>query len=1768
LGLTVFSQISSFAAGSVVLAWDASPDASVTGYRVYYGRASGTYTNSAAVGNVTTTTISNLADGATYYFAAVAFDASGAESEFSNETTYTVPAAVVNQPPTLSALSAVTLNEDAPVQIVSLAGITSGSAGETQTLTVTATSSNPSLIPNPAVSYASPNSTGSLTFTPVANGFGSATITVTVNDGQAANNTFSRTFVVTVNAVNDTPTLNALGNLTINEDATVQTVNLTGISSGAANEAQALVVTASSSDPSLIPNPTVNYTSANTAGSLSFAPVANASGSATITVTVNDGQAANHTVTRTFTVTVTPVNDVPTLTSIANIAVEQNSGLRTVNLSGIGTGAANEVQTLIVSATSSNPALIPNPTVNYTSPNATGSLSFTPAVNGTGSATITVTVNDGQAANSTVTRTFTVTVTPVNQPPTLNAIADVNLAEDAGAQTVSLSGISAGGAGETQPLTVTATSSNPGLIPNPTVSYASANATGNLNFTPIANANGVATITVTVNDGQPTNNLVTRTFLVTVNAVNDAPTLNALANANISGNAGSQTVNLSGITSGATNENQTLTVTATSSNPSLIPHPTVNYTSPNATGSLSYAPAANVNGSAVITVTVNDGQAANNSFTRTFTITVNVANNPPTLAALSNVSIGEDAAAQTVNLSGISAGAGENQTLTVTATSSNPSLIPNPTVNYSSPSATGSLNFAPVTDANGSATITVTVNDGQAISNTVSRTFTVTVTPVNDAPTLNPLASLTVDEDSGAQAVALTGIGTGAANETQTLTVTAVSSNPALIPNPTVSYSSPSATGNLNFTPAANASGSATITVTVNDGQAANSTVTQTFTVTVNPVNDAPTLNVIANLGIPENAGPQTVNLSGIGTGAANESQTLTITAVSSNPGLIPHPTVNYNSPNATGSLAFTPAANSSGSAAITVTINDGQPQNNTLVRTFVVSVNLANNPPTLAAIGNVTISEDAAAQTVNLTGITSGSATENQALTVTAVSSNPALIPNPTVNYTSPNATGSLSFTPVANANGAATVTVTVNDGHAVSNLVTRTFIVSVNAVNDAPTLNPLGNLTISEDAGLQSVGLAGISTGAANETQTLTVTAVSSNPSLIPHPTVSYASPAATGNLNFTPVANASGTATITVTVNDGQAVNNTVTQTFTVTVTPVNDAPTLNALADLTIQEDAPAQTVTLSGITSGAANENQTLTVTATSSNPALIPNPTVNYNTPNTGGSLSFTPLTNATGTATITVTVNDGQATNNTLARTFVVTVNAVNDLPTISPIANLSLVSGTNSGPISFTVDDAETAATALTVTRTSSNPTLLPVANIILGGSAANRTVSLASAVGQTGISDVTLTVNDGTGTRSTTFRVTVTAPPPQVGQLAVNKSGSGTVSPDLSTMELIVGQSYTVTATPAQSYLFNGWTGSIQSSSPTITFTMTANMVLQANFVVDPYVAAAGTYNGLFNEADEVRLATAGAFNLYVDGSGNFSAWLQIGYARYPFSGKLDLNLRATNVVTRFNAATPVTVELQAGQGATAGQIWGRVTDGAWTAALSAGRPAAVSALAGEYTVVIPGASGNAALPAGDGYATLHVATDGLGTLSATLADGTQFSQSAYVTTDGDWPLFVSMYIGQGAVISWLSFTNLPSSDVSGDLVWIKRPGASTTSYPAGFTLGTKAIGSRYVAPPAGEKAVNLSGAVVSFSGGNLGSAFNNVVSVNAGSQVVNLSPNQLSLGIATGLGTFSGQVLEPGTSQLRNFGGVILQKQNAGYGSLTGPSLASRVVIGAP
>jgi Protein of unknown function (DUF1565)/Right handed beta helix region len=110
--------------------------------------------------------------------------------------------------------------------------------------------------------------------------------------------------------------------------------------------------------------------------------------------------------------------------------------------------------------------------------------------------------------------------------------------------------------------------------------------------------------------------------------------------------------------------------------------------------------------------------------------------------------------------------------------------------------------------------------------------------------------------------------------------------------------------------------------------------------------------------------------------------------------------------------------------------------------------------------------------------------------------------------------------------------------------------------------------------------------------------------------------------------------------------------------------------------------------------------------------------------------------------------------------------VAAVATPPTISGIGDQTLTEGTATGPLSFSVGDAQTAAANLVLSGSSSNPALVPDTAIVFGGSGASRTVTVTPVPTQTGTATVTLQVSDGSLTASTSFTVTVTAGAPVLG------------------------------------------------------------------------------------------------------------------------------------------------------------------------------------------------------------------------------------------------------------------------------------------------------------------------------------------------------------------------------------------------------------------
>src|SRR5690606_27429149 len=124
-----------------------------------------------------------------------------------------------------------------------------------------------------------------------------------------------------------------------------------------------------------------------------------------------------------------------------------------------------------------------------------------------------------------------------------------------------------------------------------------------------------------------------------------------------------------------------------------------------------------------------------------FQIEVSDVNAAPTLDVIPNVVVQEDSPTREVALTGISAGVGETQPLTVTVTTDKPELFnPAPTVVYQSPNPTGTLRITPKANAFGTATITVTVTDNGSNTppsvNRITRSFTFTIESVNDVPVI------------------------------------------------------------------------------------------------------------------------------------------------------------------------------------------------------------------------------------------------------------------------------------------------------------------------------------------------------------------------------------------------------------------------------------------------------------------------------------------------------------------------------------------------------------------------------------------------------------------------------------------------------------------------------------------------------------------------------------------------------------------------------------------------------------------------------------------------------------------------------------------------------------------------------------------------------------------------------------------------------------------------------------------------------------------------
>ena len=479
-------------------------------------------------------------------------------------------------------------------------------------------------------------SNGAVTYTPFAGFVGTDSFTYTITDGLlTASGPVSMSVGSVIEAVNQAPTAVAQS-VSTNEDTPVA-VTLTGSD----------LETAPANLTFTIVTPPAHGTLSGTAPNLTYTPAADYTGPDSFTFTVTDRGAPDNcgapvagmcaaaltSAAATVSIAVQPLNDAPTATAQPVSTNEDTPVAVTLTGSDLETAPANLTFTIVTP-----PA---HGTLSGTAPN----LTYAPAADYSGPDSFTFTVTDRgdpdncgapvagvcTAARTSTAATVSISVRSVNDVPTANA------------QSVSTN--------EDTPLAVTLTGSDLETAPaNLTFTIATPPAHGtlsgtapNLTYTPAANYNGADNFTFRVTDrGDPDNcgapvagvcaaalTSAAATVSIGVNPVNDTPSFTKGANQVLSGNPGPKTVLswATAISAGPSDESgQALNFIVAASNTGLFSvQPAVA-----ANGTLTYTPALNVVGTAIVDVQLHDdGGTANGgsdtSAVQTFTITINAA---------------------------------------------------------------------------------------------------------------------------------------------------------------------------------------------------------------------------------------------------------------------------------------------------------------------------------------------------------------------------------------------------------------------------------------------------------------------------------------------------------------------------------------------------------------------------------------------------------------------------------------------------------------------------------------------------------------------------------------------------------------------------------------------------------------------------------------------------------------------------------------------------------------------------------------------------------------------------------------------------------------------------------------------------------------------------------------------------------------------------------------------------------------------------------------
>ncbi|WP_237300944.1 tandem-95 repeat protein [Vibrio parahaemolyticus] len=918
---------------------------------------------------------------------------------------------------------------------------------------------------------------GKLVFTPAENFNGEATITYIVTDGDL---TDEAKVTVTVTPVNDSPV--AVDDTVSTQEDTVVTIDVLPNDSDVDGDKLSIQ---SASVPEAQGKVEI------VEGKLVFTPAENFNGDAEITYTVTDGQLTDE---AKVTVTVNPVNDAPIIKvdaveSITEDAVNTDTVVATLTVRD--TDTPEDQLTVSLENNSNGYFVLVGDEVKLTQAGVDAVNNDELNLKGL---TISASVSDG--VNPTASDSDSLIVNRVNDAPTVeNAIADQVLSEDFATYTIDLN----------DAFKDSDSALNFSVSGNSNVLVSIEN--GIATITPTADWNGSETLTFTATD--PSNESISQTVNFTVapvvdikadstNVVEDTPTIiNVLGNDTFEG--ADKVVSLD-----AENGPKNGTVIV------------------NNDGTVTYTPDDNYVGKDTFTYVVTSGGVSEST-----TVEVNVTPFNDAPVAKDDIATTQEDTAVTIDVLPNDTDA-DGDKLSIESAS-----VPKEqgTVEV----VDGKLVFTPAENFNGDAEIIYTVTDGQLAD---EAKVTVTVNPVNDAPTIKVEAveSITEDAVNTDTVVATLTVRDTDTPEDQLAVSLENNSNGYFVlvgDEVKLTQAGVDAVNNDEL----NLKG-LTISASVSDG--VNPTANDSDSLVVNRVNDAPTVeNAIADQELSEDFATYTIDLND----AFKDSDSALNFSVSGNSNVL----VSIEN----GIATISPTADWNGSETLTFTATD--PSGESISQT----VNFTVAPVADIVADKATVVED----TSTVIKVLGNDTFEGDGKVVSLDTNN-----GPANGTVSVNPDGSVTYTPNDNYQGTDSFTYIVTSGGVSES---TTVSVDVTPVNDAPVAKDDTAIT-DEDTPVTIDVLPNDNDidGDKLSIQSASVPEVQGKVEIVD------------GKLVFTPAENFNGDAEITYTVTDGELTD---AAKVTVTVNPVNDAPTIKVDAVESITEDAVSTDTVLATLT---------------------------------------------------------------------------------------------------------------------------------------------------------------------------------------------------------------------------------------------------------------------------------------------------------------------------------------------------------------------------------------------------------------------------------------------------------------------------------------------------------------------------------------------------------------------------------------------------------